>query len=99
MPSSESMKRQILTIEHSLYFLAFLLALGVRLLRLGTAPLSEFESGWALQALGLSQGGSILLGTQPLYVLFTSLLFALLGSSNGLARTLPALAGSALVFV
>src|SRR3972149_5232739 len=93
------MKRQTLTIEQCLYLLAFLLALGVRLLRLGAVPLSEFEAGWALQALGLSRGETILLGTQPLYTLFTSLVFALLGSSNGLARTLPALAGSALVFV
>ncbi len=93
------MKRPTLTIEHWLYLLAFLLALGVRFLRLGAAPLSEFEAGWALQALGLSQGKAILLGTQPLYVLFTSLVFALLGSGNGLARLFPALTGSALVFV
>ena len=93
------MKRQTLTIEHCLYLLAFLLALGVRLLRLGAAPLSEVEAGWALQALGLSRGETILLGTQPLYILFTSLFFALLGSGNGLARLFPALAGSALVFV
>jgi hypothetical protein len=93
------MKRQNLTIEHCLYLFAFLLALGVRLFRLGTAPLSEFEAGWALQALGLSHGGTILLGPQPLYVLFTSLVFALLGSGNGLARFFPALAGSAFVFI
>jgi hypothetical protein len=93
------MKRQTLTIEHCLYLLAFILALGVRLLRLGAAPLSEFEADWALQALGLSRGETILLGTQPLYTLFTSLLFALLGSGNGLARAFPALAGSSLVFV
>ena len=93
------MKRQTLTIEHCLYILAFLLALGVRLLRLGTAPLSEFEAGWALQAFGLSHGETILLGTQPLYVLFTSLVFVLLGSGNGLTRVFPAVAGSALVFV
>ena len=65
------MKRYLLTIEHSLYLLAFLLALGVRLLRLGVAPLSEFEAGWALQALGLSHGHAILLGTQPLYAVIT----------------------------
>jgi hypothetical protein len=99
MPSSESMKRQTLTIEHCLYLLAFLLALGVRLLRLGTAPLSEVEADWALQALNLSRGETVLLGTQPLYILLTSLFFALLGSGNGLARLFPALAGSALVFV
>jgi hypothetical protein len=93
------MRRQTLTIEHCLYLLAFLLALGVRLLRLGAAPLSEVEAGWALQALDLSRGETIFLGTQPLYILFTSLFFALLGSSNGLARLFPALAGSALVFV
>ena len=99
MPSSESMKRQTLTIEHCLYLLAFLLALGVRLLRLGNAPLSEVEANWALQALDLSRGEAVFLGTQPVYILFTSLFFALLGSDNGLARLFPALAGSALVFV
>lgn len=93
------MKRQFLTIEHSLYLIAFLLALGVRLLRLGAAPLSEFEAGWAMQALGLSQGKAILLGTQPLYALFTGVVFAVLGSGNGLARVFSALVGSALVFV
>jgi hypothetical protein len=93
------MKRQTLTIEHCLYLLAFLLALGVRLLRLGNAPLSGVEAGWALQALELNRGETILLGTQPLYILITSLLFILLGSGNGLARLFPALAGSALVLV
>jgi hypothetical protein len=93
------MKRQTLTIEHSLYIFVFILALGVRLLRLGAAPLSNFEADWALQALNLSQGHAILLGTQSLYAVFTGLVFFLLGSGNGLARLFPALAGSALVFV
>jgi hypothetical protein len=93
------MKRQNLTLELYLYLLAFLVALGVRFLRLGTAPLSNYEAGWALQALGHSYGGGILLGVRPLYVLFTGLVFALLGSGNGLARLLPALTGAALVFV
>lgn len=92
------MKRQTLTIEFSCYLLAFLLALGVRALRLGAAPLSEFEAGWAMQALALSQGKAIFLGTQPLYALFSGLFFALLGSANGLARLFPALTGSVLVF-
>jgi hypothetical protein len=92
------MKRQILTIEHCLYLSAFLLALAVRLIRLGSAPLSEFEAIWALQALGLSQGQAILLGTQPLYALFTGVAFTLLGSADGLARIFPALSGSLLVF-
>ena len=93
------MRRHTLTIEQYLYLVAFLLALGVRLLRLGAAPLAEVEAGWALQALGLSRGETIFLGTQPLYILFTRLFFALLGSGNGLARLFPALAGSTLVFV
>lgn len=93
------MKRKTLTIEQLLYILAFLLALGVRLLRLGVPPLSDFEATWALQALGISRGDAIFLGTQPLYVFFTGLAFTLLGSGNGLARLFPLVTGSVLVFV
>jgi hypothetical protein len=95
------MKNHRLTIEHALYGLAFLLALGVRLANLGAFPLSNFEAGWALQALELSgrgQGGSPLsLGPNPGYSMLTGLLFFLFGSSNGLARLWPALAGALLV--
>ena len=87
------------TIEDNLYTLAFLLALGIRLFMLGAPALTDFEAGWANQAFGLAHGQSVALGAQPFYVLFTGLLFRVLSSSNFLARLLPALAGSLLVFV
>ncbi|RME08220.1 MAG: hypothetical protein D6803_01780 [Anaerolineae bacterium] len=91
---NEAMKQaRELTVEDLLYLLAFLIALGVRLLHLGSAPLSDAEADLALRALD----GSLQVGTQPLYVVLTSWLFFLIaGSSNFLARFWPAVAGAAL---
>jgi hypothetical protein len=53
-----------------------------------------------LQALGVAQGTHPALGSQPAYILLTSVLFfAYGGGTNFLARLLPALTGSALVLV
>lgn len=93
------MRSKYFTFEHLLYLLALLLALALRLYRLGAAPLADYEAQWALQALGLVKDQAGAVGAQPLYILYTSLLFALLGSTNFLARLLPALAGSLLVLV
>jgi hypothetical protein len=90
-------------IEHTLYALIFLLALGVRLARLGAFPLSNFEAGWALTALDLSVGrgreAQVAIGPNPGYWLGTGLLFSLLGDTEAVARLWPALAGAALVFL
>jgi len=51
-----------------------------------------------LQALHLAQGQSPLLAPQPAYILLTSIFFAIIESTNFMARAVPALAGSALVF-
>ena len=91
------MKTNRWKIEYSLYGLALLLALGIRLVALKTIALNDIEAGWAMQAFGLARGQAVNMGPQPLYVLFTSLLFSLLGSDNLLARLLPVLAGSLLV--
>jgi len=77
--------------------LAFLLALGIRLLNLGDGPLSEFEAGWALQSWSAAQGGAVNIGPNPGYFSLTSLLFFILESTNTLARFWPALVGSLLV--
>src|SRR5574342_79471 len=89
------------TVRHEsiLYVIAFILALALRFIRLGALPLSDNEAGWALQALNVAQGTRPLLGPQPIYILPTGLLFFLFGSSNFLARFIPALTGSALVLV
>lgn len=80
--------------------LAFLLALGIRLTQLGAFPLTDAEAEAALQALRLSQGLKPALGPNPFYILSTSVLFFIYGGgTNFLARLLPALAGSALVFL
>ena len=78
--------------------LAFLLALGLRFIGLGALPLTDFEAGWALQAMHVTDGAKPLLGSNLAYTLPTSMLFFLLGTSNFLARLVPALAGTALVF-
>lgn len=85
--------------EGWLYWLAFLIALGLRVIQLGALPLTDSEAELALQALHIAQGRAPLLGPQPGYILLTSVLFAVIDSTNFLARFLPAITGSALVFV
>lgn len=85
--------------EGWLYGLAFLLALALRFIALGATPLTDSEATLALQSLALARGESPLLAPQPAYILFTAALFAIMESANFLARFLPALMGSALVFV
>jgi hypothetical protein len=87
------------TTEYGLYWLAFLLAAGLRFYQLGAGALSEAEAGWALQALGVAHGSATALSGQPAYLLLTSLLFSILKSTNFLARFIPALAGSLVVWL
>ncbi|MEJ2264435.1 MAG: hypothetical protein P8X95_13395 [Anaerolineales bacterium] len=93
------MRTQRITIEYLLFALAFLLAVGIRFVHLGAAPLSDFEAKWALQALAVSRGSDVSLGPQPGYVLLTGLIFFLSSGSNAAARFWPALAGSLLVIL
>ena len=85
--------------EGWLYWLAFLLALGFRLIQLGASPLTDSEATLALQALHIAQGQSPLLGPQPGYILLTSIWFAVIEGTNFMARFIPAIVGSTLVFV
>ena len=85
--------------ESVLYVIAFILAVALRFIQLGALPLSDTEAQWALQAFKVAQGTRPLLGPQPIYLLPTSLLFFLFGTSNFLARFVPALIGSALILV
>jgi hypothetical protein len=84
--------------EGWLYWLAFLIALGFRLIQLGASPLTDSEATLALQALQIAQGKAPLLGPQPGYILLTSILFAVINTTNFMARFIPALMGSTLVF-
>jgi hypothetical protein len=84
--------------ETLLYVLALGLGLAVRLIQLGTLPLSDLEAKWALQALGVAQGTAPALGSQPAYIMLTAVFFyAYGGATNFLARLVPALIGSALI--
>lgn len=85
--------------EKILYLLAFLLALGLRFVRLGELPLTDSEARLALDALSIVKGGSPALSSQVAYTNLTAVLFFVFGSFNFLARFWPALAGSVLVFV
>ncbi len=93
------MKTSWTSYERYLFWLAFLVALGLRLFKLGAAPLADSEAVFALQALALSHGQPVTLGAQPAYILLTGLLFAVLRDTNFLARLIPALAGSLLVWL
>jgi hypothetical protein len=85
--------------EGWLYALAFATALGMRLIQLGAMPLADAEAAPALQALRISQGENPALAAHPFYILSTSIAFFLYGGgTNFLARFIPALIGSLLVF-
>ena len=84
--------------EGWLYGLAFLIALGFRLIALGATPLTDSEATLAMQALHITQGAHPLLGPQPAYILLTSIFFTVIESTNFMARLIPALVGSILVF-
>jgi uncharacterized protein (TIGR03663 family) len=91
---TSNVRRPILTVEIGLYGIIVALALAVRLYRLGQAPLSTSEAQLALAAW---RGTTPPIVSSPLLYWVNALLFAILGSSDGLARLVPALVGSALV--
>ena len=85
--------------EHLLYLLILVIAAALRLINLGLIPLSEYEASWAMQAFDIAQGNEVVFTGQPAYVIITSFIFNIMGSSTALARLLPALLGSSLVIV
>jgi hypothetical protein len=85
------------TLEHAVYAIALAIAAGLRFLHLGALPLSNFEAGWALQALQVTQGLHPAIGPNPAYVHLTAVLFYIFGATNFLARFWPALAGCAVI--
>jgi len=93
------MNSSLLKNEGWLYWLAFLIALGFRLIQLGASPLTDSEATLALQALHIARGQAPLLAPQPGYILLTSVFFTIINSTNFMARFVPAMLGSALVFV
>ncbi len=93
------MKDTRISYERYLYWLAFIVALTLRFFKLGAAPLADSEAAVALQALNLAHGQAVTLGAQSAYILLTSLFFAILKDTNFLARFIPAMAGSLVVWL
>lgn len=83
--------------ERILWVLAIGLALLLRLLHLGAAPLTEWEAGNALPIFDWLQSGITPDGAQAGYTLFSGIVYFLFGASNYAARVIPALAGCLLV--
>lgn len=86
----------LFTTEHLLYAAAVGLALVVRLWGLGRAPLGENEAHLALQALNVAVRQPADFGAAPLLTALIGLAFFLLGSTDAVARLVPALLGSLL---
>lgn len=91
------MKLNRITIEQALFFLILLAALGIRILRIGDVPLSDYEAEQALQAFQVSNGEGGGFSPGPAYPLLTGTTFFLLADDNAFARIWPILAGCCLV--
>lgn len=93
------MKLKPWTMESLIYAALLGAALGIRLIHLGGAGLTDLEAVRALTALQISQGGAAVTGDQPGYTALTAAVFVLLGAGDFLARFIPALLGSLIVLV
>jgi hypothetical protein len=91
------MKLSRITIEQGLFFIILLVALGIRILRIGDVPLSDFEAEKALQAFSVSRGESTDFSPGPAYPLLTGATFFVFSDNNAYARIWPILAGCCLV--
>lgn len=91
-------RRPVVTIETAGYIGFALLAAALRLYQLGAAPLSAGEASEALAAWRLVRPGlAPPTPASPLLFGVMAFLFVVANASDGAARLLPALAGSALV--
>ena len=78
---------------------ALILALALRLIRLGVLPLTNMEAGIALQALAVGQGVDTVFGEHIAYVGLTGLDFFIFEAGNFLARFWPAIIGAMVVLI
>ncbi len=92
-------KKEFNHLELMPYILLFLVAAGVRFFFLGSESLLESEAVLAFRSWELSTGEILAPGENTLYESFTALIFSIFGSGNLLARTLPALAGSLIIWL
>jgi len=87
-----------ISFEVSAWIVVTGIALSLRLVGLGLAPLSTSEAREALAALEASRSGVPTSGyTSPLLLSLNAMSFTLFGASDSLSRLWPALAGAALV--
>ena len=93
------MNQKQFSVEKTLYAVFFLIALFLRLIYLEKLPLGDLEAVNALQAFDIVSGNDYQVGSQPVLVSLTSILFTFFESSNFFARLIPALCGSLLVLL
>lgn len=86
-----------ITIFQGVFLLVICLAIGVRILNLGNAPLTDFEADQALQAFQISKGGGVDLTPGPAYAFLTGATFFIFADDNFYARLWPLIAGFSLV--
>ncbi len=91
------MFKRPITLEHALYVLALLIAIGMRFLHLADLPLADQEASYALQALGIANGQREALLPNTAYIHLTTILFYLFAATDFTARFFPALVGASLV--
>jgi uncharacterized protein (TIGR03663 family) len=90
----------VFTLETLLWVIVALAALGMRVVQLGNAPLSEGESALAYEAWRFTTGASPDLnsaGLNPFTFNLTALLFYLFGASDSIARVGAVMGGTLLV--
>ena len=81
------------------YALAFVVAAGLRFIKLGELPLSSNEANLAMQAFDIMNGINTNVGGQPGYLSLTTLTFSIFSPTGFWARFWPALSGSMVVFI
>ncbi len=86
-------------IQTYLFAIIILAAIGVRFVHLGIQPLSESEANLAFQAFSDSKAEGSAWSGDPLYLVVTSILFTVFDQTNFIARLVPALFGSIVVFL
>ncbi len=83
--------------EFLFFVLAFVIAAGLRFIKLGALPFGNGEANLTMQAMGAVQGTDVTTGSEPAYMALTALIFSVLSPTGFWARFWPALAGSLIV--
>jgi len=81
----------------TLYISTLVIAAVLRFAGIGSIPLTDLESHNAVQALGMLSDRNSAISGEPIYVIYTSVLFWIFGATEVSARLLPAIAGTLIV--